>query len=241
MSSKAMFQTRSLYLLVYDELANRVATGLWKPGAMLPSEQELAAELSVSTGTVRKALAELESRHLIERRQGRGTFVVDQETERICDRFCNFYNADGRRFAGAIIVKELTTEPAAAEEQKLFRLPSESQCVRIHQVRQMHGQVFMSEEVAVPAALFSAIKTQGDIPPNLGSLAQRNGIILENAVETVELRPLTARAAADLERQPGEPALFVRRVVYATGHRPVHLRCGYCILTNNISYRVNLV
>ncbi|MDX2259148.1 MAG: GntR family transcriptional regulator [Hyphomicrobiaceae bacterium] len=240
MPERSIFQTRSLYLLVYDELAMRISSGVWKPGALLPSEQELAAELSVSIGTVRKALAELEGRHLIERRQGRGTFVVDQDADRVCERFSNFCNKDGRRIAGIIKLKSLTLEPASTEEAQLFRLPVDTDCIHIHQIRVHHEHVFMSEHVAMPASLFKSVRRIEDMPRNLGSLAQRHGVILENAVEQVVVSPLTVEAAHDLGRQPGEPALFVRRVVYAAGHRPIHVRSGFCWLNEHTSYRVGL-
>lgn len=52
---------------------------LW--GQRLMGERELAAELGVGRKTLRSALAELESDGLLERRQGAGTFVVEQPAE----------------------------------------------------------------------------------------------------------------------------------------------------------------
>jgi LacI family transcriptional regulator len=49
---------------------------LW--GERLMSEPKLAADLGVSRGTLRGALAELEAAGLIERRKGSGTFVVER-------------------------------------------------------------------------------------------------------------------------------------------------------------------
>ncbi|HXE85900.1 MAG TPA: GntR family transcriptional regulator, partial [Hyphomicrobiaceae bacterium] len=39
-----------------DMLAERIARREWKPGFVVPNEGELARELGVSAGTVRKAL-----------------------------------------------------------------------------------------------------------------------------------------------------------------------------------------
>ena len=54
------------------EIASR---GL-RPGDKLPTERELAAQLSVSRGTVRGALQDLAAKHLLERTPGRGTIVA---------------------------------------------------------------------------------------------------------------------------------------------------------------------
>ncbi len=50
---------RPLYRQVRDILVRRIAEGIWRPGDVLPSEPEIALDLGVSQGTVRKALDEL--------------------------------------------------------------------------------------------------------------------------------------------------------------------------------------
>jgi len=47
---------RPLYVQVRELMIGRMVQGVWKPGAVLPSEVQLAAEFGVSQGTVRKAL-----------------------------------------------------------------------------------------------------------------------------------------------------------------------------------------
>ena len=48
-------------------MIGRMVQGVWKPGAVLPSEVQLAAEFGVSQGTVRKALDFMEDYDLIAR------------------------------------------------------------------------------------------------------------------------------------------------------------------------------
>ena len=68
------YSIRPLYLQVRDALAQRIATGEWKPGDAIPNENDLARQLGVSPGTVRRSLDLLESEHLLTRRQGCGSF-----------------------------------------------------------------------------------------------------------------------------------------------------------------------
>src|SRR6478672_7519758 len=74
---------RPLYRQVRDVLVKRIADGVWQAGQMLPSEPDIAADLGVSPGTVRKALDEMTAENLVVRRQGRGTYVARHDDARI--------------------------------------------------------------------------------------------------------------------------------------------------------------
>lgn len=65
-----------LYLQVRLQITSLIERAALKPGDALPSEPELRFLLGVSRATVRHALADLERMGLIERHQGRGTFVA---------------------------------------------------------------------------------------------------------------------------------------------------------------------
>lgn len=70
-----------LYQQIQQVLQQRIADGEWKNSEPLPSEWDLAAQLGVSQGTVRKALMALVSAGLLTRRQGRGTFVTEMASD----------------------------------------------------------------------------------------------------------------------------------------------------------------
>src|SRR5258707_8274002 len=67
---------RPLYEQIKILLTQSLVAGEWKPGEAIPSEIELAARFPVSQGTVRKAIDELASQHILVRRQGKGTYVA---------------------------------------------------------------------------------------------------------------------------------------------------------------------
>ncbi len=64
--------------IVADKIFVMIQSGEYPPDSRLPSERALAAEMGVSRNTVREALDVLESRELIRRRQGSGSFVTYQ-------------------------------------------------------------------------------------------------------------------------------------------------------------------
>ena len=115
-----------LYLQVCELLARRIADGAWKPNTTLPNEMELAREMGVSSGTVRKALERLEADRLVVRRQGRGTFVVDQAAPEAASRFDRLRRGDGDPLVWtAKLLQQGGGEPTPSEQRMLQIGPRE--------------------------------------------------------------------------------------------------------------------
>jgi DNA-binding LacI/PurR family transcriptional regulator len=66
------------YKRIYQKLREVLADGTYSEGHKLPSENELVESFGASRPTVRRALAQLESEGLIQRRMGSGTVVAQQ-------------------------------------------------------------------------------------------------------------------------------------------------------------------
>ncbi len=69
---------RPLYKIVKQALIDAIERGTFKPGARLPSTKELSRQMSVSLVTAHRALQELVQGGVLERTQGRGTFVIER-------------------------------------------------------------------------------------------------------------------------------------------------------------------
>ena len=63
------------YVRVANDIAARIASGELASGARLRSERDLAEHYEVAYGTMRRAMAVLRERGMIETIHGRGTFV----------------------------------------------------------------------------------------------------------------------------------------------------------------------
>jgi DNA-binding LacI/PurR family transcriptional regulator len=61
--------------LLKNELSNRIKTGVYAPGEIIPSENSLSTKVGLSRSTVRQAFDELEKEGLVKRIRGKGTFV----------------------------------------------------------------------------------------------------------------------------------------------------------------------
>lgn len=223
------FSTRPLYLQLRDVLVERIGSGVWQPGAVVPNEGELAREFSVSPGTIRKALEILESERVLTRRQGRGTFVNDQGSEKLAARFCNIVGANLKAAATRVKLVSVAEGVASDLERTRLTLPSsQSRVYRIQRVHSCEDRPLMTEEASVPADLFPDLLERQDSAERLPLLAQPFGILLGKAEERVSIGVAQPSCAETLHVAAGSPVLVLDRVVVDLGGRPVEWRVGYC-------------
>jgi GntR family transcriptional repressor for pyruvate dehydrogenase complex len=69
--------SRSVREVTIDALLDRIRSGALVPGALLPSERELAAQIGVSRGTLREAIRILDYTGVLDVRTRAGTYVAD--------------------------------------------------------------------------------------------------------------------------------------------------------------------
>ncbi len=224
--SPSKFSTRPLYLQVRDALASRIAGGEWKPNAAIPNEGDLAREFGVSSGTMRKALDLMEGERLLTRRQGRGTFVNDQSSAELAERFSNIHAADGERIAGESRMLNIVQATANPNECARLRLRADDKVWRIQRVRLHKGEPFMVEEVAMPVALFPDLDTREGFNHRIAVLAQEYGILLGRGEERVSIGTVSPSVAETLSLKAGAPILVLDRLVHDLDGQTVEWRVG---------------
>jgi LacI family transcriptional regulator len=69
---------RPLYQLVKEAIRDAIDAGAFKPGEQMPSTKDLGDQLRVSLVTAHRALQELVAAGVLQRAQGRGTFVHER-------------------------------------------------------------------------------------------------------------------------------------------------------------------
>jgi len=227
---------RPLYQQVRDILRQRITDGVWSPGEPLPAEPRLAAELGVSQGTVRKALDELASANLVDRRQGRGTYVTRQTAERALFHFFHIVDPNGRRVTPTSRTLDCRRSVGTARELERLGAQPGAVVVRIARLRSLEGREALVERIAVPASLFPDLGADGPLPNALYELYQeRFGVTIARATEH-----LRAVVAADEDTQllgiaAGTPLLEIDRVAFDLEDRPVEWRVSR-LLSDGFAY-----
>jgi GntR family transcriptional regulator len=221
-----------LYLQVCELLTQQIARGIWKPNATLPNETELARELGVSAGTVRKALEKLEADRLVMRRQGRGTFVVDQEAPEVTSRFCRIRQKDGEPIAyHAKLLRQSSGEPTSVEQNALQIGPDEP-VARKRRLLSVHTRAFMVEDACLAVSRLPGLRAEeaGDWNPT--ALAQRHGVHVARAREELRLLEASHELAALLSVEPGTMLMQLDRIISSLDDTPIEWRSASCHLHN---------
>jgi len=217
-----------LYRQVRDALIKRIIEGEWQPGALLPSETELAVDMSVSQGTVRKALGELERDNFVIRRQGKGTFVARHDEARILFQFFRIVPDDSESEFPKGRIVSATAKPATVEDANVLGIRTGSRVAVIERLRSVGGRTCIFERIVLPYALFPKIEKR-KLPNNLYQLYRSDfGVTIVRAQEKLKAVLATARDGRFLDVKPGAPLLSIDRIALTADGRPVERRVSMC-------------
>jgi GntR family transcriptional regulator len=125
-------------LLVRDIAANRLIDG-----ERLPPEREMAAELGIAVGTLRKALAELEKRGLLERVQGSGNYVRAVSDPQSVYAMFRLELLEG----GGLPTAEIISVERMAKPKDLPDFGKARQAFRIRRIRRLSAKPAALEEI----------------------------------------------------------------------------------------------
>lgn len=216
-----------LYQQLRDELATQIAAHRWRPGDLIPSESELTRQFSVATGTVRKAIDALVADGLVERSQGKGTFVRRPRFDSSLFRFFRFESVTGERRIpeSRILKRELLSAPTAV--QSTLRLAKGEKVVRLMRLRVVEYKPLLIEEIWLPASRFAVLMDVAltDYPTLLYPMYEQVcGQMIASASETLTVELANASHARLLQLPPGTPVIVIERVAMAYDGTPLEWR-----------------
>jgi GntR family transcriptional repressor for pyruvate dehydrogenase complex len=95
-------------------MLERIGSGQWRPGTVVPSERQLVEELGVSRVPVREALSMLKSLGIVEIRQGRRSCVRAMDTAMLQQLFPLVFRLEGQESFLQIFDLRLAVESRTA-------------------------------------------------------------------------------------------------------------------------------
>ncbi|MEP0944451.1 MAG: GntR family transcriptional regulator [Rhizobiaceae bacterium] len=244
-ASPDRLEAQPLYVRARNIMVDRLISGQWRPGEMLPSEFALAAELGVSQGTMRKALDVMTAEGLLTRRQGRGTFVAEAEDKSILFRFYRL-TPNGPTPSGSTPsfpesrYLSRAQGTASAEEQSIFDLQPADTVWRFERVRSNEEGPILWEQLVLPTKYFPDLTAETQLPNNVYQFySTQYGIIVARVNE--QLRAVTApkNVAELLELSAQAPLLEIDRRAIALDDHVVEWRRSLC-RSDTMHYRNEL-
>lgn len=133
-----------LYVRLSERLIREIASGLIPDGSRLPPEREMARDLGASVGTLRKALADLAEKGLLERIQGSGNYVRYRADVASVYAFFRLERHEGGGLPTAEIL-ELACDLSPPDTAGFDRAH------RIRRLRRLDGEVVALEEIWLDA------------------------------------------------------------------------------------------
>ncbi len=210
-----------LYAQLMDRIRMDIQQGVYPVGEKIPPEHELEGRYGVSRVTVRRALQELTGAGLLERKQGKGTFVCQPRQEPAGRREIGFH--DSCREAGRIPsvgdVRIRETEASPADREKL-RLGPEARVLEIRRVLKADGEPVILETCRFSMAY--GWLEGANLHGSLYRVLQEYGIQAEKSIYDLTVRPADAEEAELLQIATGTALLAADQVVYDQKGRPLH-------------------
>ena len=229
---------RPLYEQIKILLTQSLVAGEWKPGEAIPSEMDLAERFRVSQGTVRKAIDELASEHILMRRQGKGTFVASHSEPSYQYRFLRVTPDSGEKLHPQNLFFGLERGKANADTSRALGLKPGSPVMQFKRVMSFAGRPMILDDIVFAAGQFPGL-TLAELEEFAGSVYSFYetvfGVRMIRAEERLRAVAADGFAAAHLRIAPGTPLLCVDRIAYTYGDKPVEWRRGLC-LTDGFSY-----
>lgn len=229
-----------LYLQIKTWLLERIESGEWSEGSLIPSESELISTHGVSRTTIRLALLDLVAAGYLVRKQGRGTFVAKREhliTSSPLYGFREELELVGRDAVICALSVESVTAPDEVYMQ--LRIPDHSPVIKVTRTLCENGRPLLFDTSYLPTHLASNINETTLQNASIYSLMEASGIVIaagEQAISAVCADEETARA---LDCKPGNAVLYVERVTRDKVGQPIEYTVAK-FRPDSYEYRVRL-
>ncbi|PJX22605.1 GntR family transcriptional regulator [Psychrobacter sp. L7] len=221
------------YQRIKNAILDNIHSGKWQAGEAISTEMALAEEFGVSRMTVNRALKELSEERVLERRQGSGTFVAQQQFNHTFVEVRNIaqdLRSANRDYQAQVVSKRVITASMLDDElRRKFAIDSaaisgarsaaDSSAAVLYEVKIIHfadGLPIQFEERWVDAQ-----KLPEFIEQDFSIINTSEYLIAKSPLErgSYTIRALAApdEIAALLQIAPQSPTLVLRRQTYSAG------------------------
>ncbi|WP_127900331.1 GntR family transcriptional regulator [Solirhodobacter olei] len=196
-----------IYQQISELIVRDVASGRLADGMKLAPEREMAAELGIAVGTLRKALADLEEKGILERVQGSGNYI---RAKADVDSLYAFFRLE-RPEGGGLPTAEVLSVTRMEKPADLPAFGTSPEAHRIRRLRRLSGEPAAVEEIWLDASYATRI-TAEELSESLYLYYRRTlGLWVQRAEDRIGLGEVPDWAPAAFGPRPGAAAPVIER------------------------------
>ncbi|HLR43340.1 MAG TPA: GntR family transcriptional regulator [Pseudogracilibacillus sp.] len=212
-----------LYHQLKNIIRGKIETGEWEPGDKISSENDLRNEYKISRNTVQKAVDELVQDGVLERKQGKGTFVSRPKIEQSLTSFYSFSKVmESQGMNPKDIILSINVEKADKTVSKRLQIEPSDEVFALKRLRYANDEPIILETSYLPKKYIQNLSLENLENHSLyGFLEVYHDITVVKAKETFEPVIVRQHESELLQIKPGSPCLLLDRLAYDTQGRTI--------------------
>jgi len=200
-----------VYLQLTETLVRDIAAGRLIEGEKLRPERDMALEMGTSIGTLRKALAELQNRGLLDRVQGSGNYIRAASDPQSLYAMFRLELIEG----GGLPTAEVLEVERLRKPEGIAGFGPSPFGHRIRRLRRLSGRIAALEEIWLDGSFAEAI-TSDDLSESLYLFYRtRLGLFIEKAEDRIDLGEVPDWKPSAFEPEAGAPICHIFRKSWA--------------------------
>jgi len=204
------------FVQLSEMLIREIAAGHLADGARLPPERDMADDLGVAVGTLRKALADVEAKGLLDRVQGSGNYVQHRPA---VDSVYAFFRLELLK-GGGLPTAEVLTVDRLAKPVGFARLGGHAEGHRIRRLRSLDGIVIALEEIWLDGAQRDTVAIS-DLSDSLYHFYRHElGLVIASVEDRIGVDAMPGWTPDMYHLKAGEGAGYIERVSWTAAKQP---------------------
>lgn len=218
--------TKPLYRVVEDYLNELIDSGELVSGDLIPSEPQLANLLSVSQGTVKKAIDNLVWENKLYRHQGKGTYVSRIDFNNSLFNYVSYGDIEGDSVRLDKKTTERYIETGNREICSKMGIPDTTDLLYIERVGYIENTPVMVEFSRWRADVLPGLENEDIRIPDLfyALVVDKYDVPVVRAEETLTAEMVTEKTARILEVEMNTPVLVLHRKTYTRDNQVIEFR-----------------
>lgn len=208
------------YISIAEEINEKIDSGM-NVGERVYSEKEIMEKYSVSSTTARKSLEVLRSGNIIERIQGKGTFVLNKKVLRSLRKIISYTeNMEKQNIKPSIKVIEKKILTDYSEFHKKLQLSPGDKVLKLKRIR-FGNDVPLVIDYRYINLKYCPDIFEKDLNTSLYKIYEQYNIKIAHAKQYLELSFLNVEDAKLLNCKKGDPVIYIEGLLSLENFTPV--------------------